>query len=139
MSKYAALQHFLKNTPASQVPMTFAEIEKVIGAPLPASSRKHRAWWSNNPTNNVMTYAWLEAGFESADVDIASERLIFRRRLTNKTPPSATRVEAPATLGEGGAPICRHPAYGALKGMVIVPEDVDLTASWDSEWSGLDD
>lgn len=138
MSKYAALQQFLANVPASQVPMTFAEIERVIGAPLPASSRRHRAWWSNNPTNNVMTHAWLEAGFESADVDIASERLVFRKATGKARVPSAAPTP-PAAVGEDGVPACHHPAYGALKGMIVVPEGVDLTESWEFEWRGLDD
>lgn len=138
MSKYAALQHFLANVPASQVPMTFAEIERVIGAPLPASSRRHRAWWSNNPTNNVMTHAWLEAGFESSDVDIVRERLVFRKATGKARVPSAAPTP-PAAGREDGAPVCRHPAYGALKGMIVVPEGVDLTESWEAEWSGLDD
>lgn len=138
MSKYAALQHFLESAPASQVPMTFAEIERVIGAPLPASSRRHRAWWSNNPTNNVMTHAWLKAGFESVDVDIARERLVFRKS-SGKTREPVAKLAPPLNVGEDGAPVCLHPAYGALKGMIVVPEGVDLTEPWEFEWRGLDD
>lgn len=132
MSKYAALQHFLEGVPGSAIPMTFSDIEKVIGAPLPSSSRKHRGWWSNNPTNNVMTHAWLGAGFESAEVDLEAERLVFRRR--------AAKVRtAAAKASEESASVCIHPAYGALKGMIVVPEGVDLTEPMEFEWNGLDD
>ena len=59
--------------------MTFREIEKITGAKLPPKAQHHRAWWSNNPDNNVMTKVWLAAGFESAQVDMEGRKLVFRR------------------------------------------------------------
>jgi hypothetical protein len=79
MAKYEALGEFLRRQQGERVPMTFAEIERVIGARLPPSARKHRPWWSNSPTNSVMTQVWLDAGFESEQVDMAGRRLVFRR------------------------------------------------------------
>ena len=49
MSKYDPLQKHLESVPLTQVAMTFREIEAVLGFELPASSRRHRAWWSNIP------------------------------------------------------------------------------------------
>ena len=54
MSKYAPLGDFLRRQKTTFVPMTFAEIEKVVGTRLP-NSQRYPAWWSNNPFNNVMT------------------------------------------------------------------------------------
>src|SRR5882757_7476799 len=79
MSKYDALGAFLKNQQSDRVPMSFAEIERVTGARLPPSAAKHRPWWSNNPDNSVMTRVWLDAGFESEQVDMAGRKLVFRR------------------------------------------------------------
>ena len=59
--------------------MTFEDIEEVIGSKLPPSARKHRAWWSNNSTNNPMTLAWRAGGYESASVDMAHGNLVFRK------------------------------------------------------------
>ena len=59
--------------------MTFEDIEAVIGATLPPSARKHRAWWSNNSTNSPMTLAWRAGGYESASVDMANGTLVFRK------------------------------------------------------------
>ena len=56
MGKYDPLGAFLKANGTEHVPMTFAEIEKVIGEPLP-NSKTYPAWWSNNPSNNVMAIA----------------------------------------------------------------------------------
>ncbi|MGB2930787.1 MAG: hypothetical protein WBB88_00255, partial [Methyloceanibacter sp.] len=69
MSKYEPLRRHLEGRPTQLVPMTFAEIEKVLGFKLPDSQR-YPAWWSNNPTNNVMTNEWLGAGYKTEQVDI---------------------------------------------------------------------
>ena len=58
--------------------MTSAEIEELLGEKLPAS-KQYPAWWSNNPSNNPMTKEWLSAGFQTESVNIASERLVFRK------------------------------------------------------------
>ena len=59
--------------------MTFGEVECVIGAKLTPSASKRQAWWSNNPSNNPMTYAWLRAGYRTANVDMAGRKLVFRK------------------------------------------------------------
>src|SRR5437763_10248483 len=79
MGKYEPLGQFLRDQRTSEVPLTFREIEKITGVKLPPKAQHHRAWWSNNPSNNVMTKVWLNAGFESAQVDMAARKLVFRR------------------------------------------------------------
>ncbi len=79
MSKYEPLKHHLQNQTQNFVPMTFGQIERIIGAKLPASAYSHRAWWSNNPSNNVMTHFWLAAGFKTEDVNMTGRSLVFRR------------------------------------------------------------
>jgi hypothetical protein len=78
MGKYDPLKGFLEAQAAERVPMTFADIERLVGAPLP-KSKQYPAWWSNNPSNNTMTQAWLDAGFATEQVDPAGEKLVFRR------------------------------------------------------------
>jgi hypothetical protein len=78
MGKYDPLKSFLTSRSSDRIPMTFREIEGVLGFALPKSKR-YPAWWSNNPSNNTMTEAWLEAGFSTEQVDTVSERLVFRR------------------------------------------------------------
>lgn len=121
MSKYAHLGEYLKKQPGERVPMTFAQIERVIGAKLPASAR-YRAWWSNNDFNSVMTKVWKEAGFESEQVDMSGRKLVFRRI----QPSSRT-----AASGKG-KPF--HPLAGLLKEVTHVPDETDLTAPADPEW-----
>ena len=73
MSKYGSLTTYLSGKKQTSIPMTFKKIEGVLGAKLPPSAYNHRAWWSNNPTNNVMTHAWLKAGYKTASVDMEGQ------------------------------------------------------------------
>jgi hypothetical protein len=107
--------------------MSFDEIERVIGAKLPRSATQHRAWWSNNPENNVMTKAWKDAGFESEDVDMKGLRVTFRR------------VGSEASRGIGAPSVevtteNRHPLIGWMKGTLTIAAGVDLTQPADPEW-----
>ena len=118
MSKYQPLTEHLQTRRQSEIPMQFSEIERVLGFPLPASSRHHRAWWSNNPSNSVMTKAWISAGYRSRDVDMSAERLVFER----------------LNQAAGNTVKSRHPIFGAMKGMITVAPGVDLTLPADPEW-----
>lgn len=125
-TKYAPLADYLRNTGLRHVPMTFAEIERLCAAPLPPSARRHRAWWSNNPSNSVITHAWLDAGYVSADVDMAGERLVFRRRegaAPTSPPPTRDDTPGPAASRQGD-----HPLWGALTGTLHIRPQTDLTA-----------
>lgn len=92
MGKYEPLSEFLVTHPGDKIPMTFKEIEAILGAPLP-KSKQYAAWWSNNPSNNTMTQVWLDAGFTTEQVDTVGEKLVFRRnrpgRRFENTPPQA--------------------------------------------------
>jgi hypothetical protein len=136
MSRYANLGQFLKAQKGERVPMTFADIERITNAKLPPSAHKHRPWWSNNPTNSVMTRVWLEAGFKSEQVDMAGQRLVFRR--VSPSAPASPPPSSPSGSGsrEDGAPF--HPLYGALRGMIRVAPGVDLSEPADPTWGGAD-
>jgi hypothetical protein len=132
MGKYEPLGEFLRRQRADEVPMTFADIERVIGAKLPPTSPNYPAWWSNNPTNNVMTKVWLDAGFRTEQVDVRQRKLLFRRA---GAAPAAASGESGTADGELKN---RHPLFGLLKGLVIIPPGVDLTEPADPDW-GRDD
>lgn len=136
MSKYALLGEYLQRQPGAEVPMSFAEIEKVTGADLPPKAQHHRAWWSNNPANNVLTKVWLNAGFKTERVDMAARRLVFRRtRGDASASGSASSVGAAAAPGSKPR---RHPIFGCMKGTITIAPGVDLTEPADPSW-GADD
>jgi len=121
MSKYGPLRDHLSKRQFSRVPMTFDEIEKVIEGALPPSARKHRAWWSNNPSNSVITYAWLEAGFRTAEVSLEGERVVF--------------VRQEAELPETSKAQRRNPVFGCMKSTVTFGPGTDVTLPADPDWA----
>ena len=125
--KYEPLTEFLRRQSHAVVRMSFAEIERVIGAKLPPSATHHRAWWSNNAQNNVMTKAWKDAGFESEDVDMGRRRVAFRRVRSDASRSTRGRSVDVTTKG-------RHPLIGWMKGTLTIAEGVDLTQPADLEW-----
>ncbi|SFZ86311.1 hypothetical protein SAMN02983003_3491 [Devosia enhydra] len=131
MSKYTPLTAFLANAAPRRLKLTFAEIEQVLGFPLP-SSKRYPAWWSNNPSNNVMTKAWLKAGYRTEQVDVANENVVFSA-VSAKAP--AASAPSQATSPRSG----RSPLHGCLKGTTIVMPGVDLTKPADSEWGNVYD
>jgi hypothetical protein len=138
MSKYAPLGNFLRSQKTTFVPMTFAEIEKVVGTRLP-NSQRYPAWWSNNPFNNVMTQVWLDAGFVTEQVDVAGRKLVFRR--ARPRPSFGDEEQSPPNSDRGGGSVPEvagepreHPIVGCMKGTVRIPEGVDLTAPADPDW-----
>lgn len=64
--KYAPLLHFLQRQTAKQIIMTYAEVEAVLGFELPNSAYTYTMWW--NPKGHPHCQAWLQAGYDVADV-----------------------------------------------------------------------
>jgi hypothetical protein len=80
MSKYQALADHLTRQDADEIFMTFAEIENVLGVPLPASARLFPAWWANQSGGgHSQCQAWLTTGWRTRGVDIARQTLAFAR------------------------------------------------------------
>lgn len=75
MSKFDPLKEFLLAQKQARVNMRFSDIEK-LGIALPASAKKHRPWWANNK-HHTQANAWLDAGFETEQVDMGSQKLTF--------------------------------------------------------------
>lgn len=132
MGKYSPLKEFLVANERDCIPMTFAEIEKVLGLQLPAS-KQYPAWWSNNPSNNPMTKEWLEAGFETESVNTASGKLVFRRVRSGPASPAAKEGQR--------RPL--HPGIGFMKGLIKIAPGFDVTGpfsdeSWEDGYLGED-
>lgn len=129
MSKYEPLRSYLRGRGGEMIPMSFAEIEQVLGFKLP-KSQMYPAWWSNNATNNVMTNEWLAAGYKTEQVDIGARKLVFRRLKPEARPvsPEGRSVKARDA---------KHPLIGCLKGMITIAPGVDLTEPADPEWAEI--
>ena len=138
-SKYDPLGEYLKGRQVSEVPMSFSDIEAVIGGALPPKAVNHPAWWSNNTSNNTMTRVWLDAGFRTERVDIGGRKLVFRRVSSWRRPSSEVSLSQAATMApapeNAGGLLSRVRA--ALAGTVRTAPGVDLTSptgeAWDAE------
>ncbi len=81
MAKYDPLRRFLRRSTRIEVQMSFADIERMIGAMLPKSAQRPQ-WWANETDisgRHVQTKAWLEAGYEAFPV-AGAEKVTFKRR-----------------------------------------------------------
>ena len=77
MAKYDPLFEHLCRCGDGPVEMTFTDIDKLVGG-LPASARRHRAWWHNETEgSHVQARAWLNAGREVEEVDLNQEWVRF--------------------------------------------------------------
>ena len=135
MSKYVPLTAHLRGSGQVSVSMTFETIERIVGVKLPPSAYKYRAWWSNNPTNSVITHAWLEAGYKTANVDMPGRKLVFRKCLPDAPsiePGDGRHVQDNASEAVGAGFFSR--IFGALKGTVTIAPGTDLTSPVDEDW-----
>ncbi len=127
MGKYEPLGHFLKSRPADETPLRFDEVEAIIGAPLPPAAGRHPAWWSNNPSNNVMTKVWLDAGYRTERVDLGGRKVVFRRVRPSAAP---TQVIPPRPQRSNVLETVRR----KLAGTVRMAPDFDPTGPTGERW-----
>jgi hypothetical protein len=62
-----------------RIGLRFEEIERIIRAPLPASARSHRSWWSNSAMSRSRLQRWLDAGWRVVSVNMAEQVATFER------------------------------------------------------------
>lgn len=77
MGKYTPLGQFLATADKENIDISFAEIESLLGFPLPTSAYTHRPWWANG--GHSQASAWLNAGYKVAQVDLGMQKVHFRR------------------------------------------------------------
>jgi len=90
MSKYQPLADHLAGLTQNQVQMTFGEIERLAKLTLPKTAYQHHAWWANSRTRDSHGWAhlWLQAGWESCNLDLERRTVEFRR--ANPADPTAS-------------------------------------------------
>lgn len=142
MSKYAPLGEYLERQQGDQVRLSFGQLENLLGFRLPKSAYSQRAWWSNNPDNNVMTKVWRRARFLTKSVDMDKHMVVFMRQ--KPKPPlsdgqKAEQAKSRESLADlaarnGKRQAVRHPLRGALKGHLRLVGGTDLTKPADPHW-----
>jgi hypothetical protein len=80
--KYLPLEEWFRNRPAKAktIELTFAQVEAILGTPLPKSATKLTTWWTNvQPKIQSHRTAWLNNGWSVADFDLKAKRVKFVR------------------------------------------------------------
>jgi len=78
MKKYDLLGLHLGKQAGDEWRASFAELEEVLGFPLPRLAHTSGAWWANEglKPHNV---TWLDAGWKVGEVDRKGQSVVFRR------------------------------------------------------------
>lgn len=112
MSKYQPLTERLARHRNDEWRASFADIESVLGFPLPKAARKGRAWWTGAEQGH--TRAWMISGWEVCEVDPIGGSVVFRRPVSEAAmqgAPAAPPAQVDP-LGDGGvspgAPVRRQ-------------------------------
>ncbi|MGD0864532.1 MAG: hypothetical protein ABSA49_03140 [Rhizomicrobium sp.] len=141
MSKYEPLEQYLKGQTATELRMTFADVEALIGTSLPRSATLYRMWWSNNSSNHVHAQSWLDAGYRTEQVDMSAKTLVFARIGAQPEHTQAERgmAEPHREFKPEEKKPRRHPLFGCMKGMVTIEPGYDLTQPAMPEWADMID
>ena len=78
IARYNPLRDFLATYRATQLHLAFEQIESMIGSKLETAAYTFKSWWEND-RGNPQALAWLEAGWEVADVILEQRTATFRR------------------------------------------------------------
>ena len=108
--KYSPLHAHLSRSTQLEERLSFDEVERILGAPLPPSARKYQMWWANG--GHTQADAWLNAGFRVETVRLGSS-VVFRRATAAPTlapgPHLAASPEPPRFPVTGKyAPLAKH-------------------------------
>lgn len=80
MSKYDPLRAFLLAQNDVKIRLSFSQIERILESSLPASSRRHQAWWANEEVGtHSHASAWIADGRRTANVNLNSATVDFVR------------------------------------------------------------
>lgn len=76
--KYSSLHRWLDTEERASMSVTFAEVEEVLGFPLPNSCRNHVAHW-HSYEGSAVARAIIDAGWKASQVNLADQTVTFTR------------------------------------------------------------
>jgi hypothetical protein len=80
--KYLPLEEWFSQRPATakKIKLTFDQVEKILGTPLPRSATKLATWWTNvQPKIQSHRTAWLNNGWQVVAFDQQARWVKFDR------------------------------------------------------------
>jgi len=87
MGKYSRLAKYLFEVKEDDITLSFDEVKRILGFPLPNSAFKYNPWWSNDRTHVQAEDGWMKVGWKVDKIDIQRQEVSFTRyRKINKYP-----------------------------------------------------
>lgn len=88
-NKYEALTRYLRFRAAftNTVRLSFAQIDGIIGDNLPLEAYHSEDWWKNTPST-AHAKAWLDAGWETAEINLKEAYVVFQKTKSQQPPPA---------------------------------------------------
>lgn len=80
MSKYTPLRSYLKQRQEKSLTLSFEQIEKLLGAPLPNSPRNYRQWWANTGATHTQALSWTSVGYSVVAVQLGQKGYVTFRK-----------------------------------------------------------
>jgi len=77
-SKYRPLADYLHAQSGDSCTLSFKDIERIIGSPLPKSARIYVTWWGNDKTHSH-SKAWMQAGWRARPFPDSIDPVAFER------------------------------------------------------------
>ena len=93
------LKEYLRQCTAPHITLTFKEIEKLNGNPLPPSAFKHHSWWYPRKNSRSICEAWTSEGYALDYLDMKHAKIRLR-----KNTDGMIKLEIPAILTEKRLP-----------------------------------
>ena len=77
--KYQKLTEYLQKNRKTELLLTFAEIEEILGFSLDVSAFQYKEFWANC-TASTKAYSWMDAGYEITETNLKEGILTFRKK-----------------------------------------------------------
>lgn len=133
MGYYDPLRDYLTRRGDAEVTLSFAEIEGIIGRPLPPSARKYDAWWANvgdSPaTRHSHARSWDAAGYRARVNRREGKALFYRPAGNGAVPKARTGTKAPDAL----IPPVRARGGGKTVALIACSKQKRSVPCWASE------
>lgn len=128
MAKYDPLEIYLSGVRSETVRLTFAEMDGILGSPLPRSAYQYSAFWGNSTegSTHVWADAWQRAGWRVTGFNLDQRYVDFRRF---RAPPTDSR-ESTARLADSDRDVVPEDDVGGPSELndQCVGEEVQLVA-----------
>lgn len=129
MSKYQPLADHLAGLAADEWRASFAEVEAVLGFPLPKTALSSDGWWTDEDDKSHKR-AWVGAGWRVTDLDRREGKVVFGRLARAAAEPAPAAVVVPETPASEPAQAKRPPVglWVAVTGVAALTVSLGLAA-----------